>query len=169
MGVVDVHASPRVALRLFDDYGRLMGSVFRRIDPMFVRGRVVGTAGNRADLAAVFRLPAVVGSGAAPLFRPREFVWRQHVTRLHGGGVLVTGSSAGAAEAAPERGTVRGVLHTSGYYGQPLPGGRTRLWYVASADPALFLPGWLINLVVARQAQNAVRLAALFRTGHLVL
>lgn len=127
-------------------------------------------SGSQTDIAAVFKLPSLVGGGAAPLMSPREFVWRQFVTRLATGSVLVTACSDGAPARPVEKGTVRGSLHMSGYFGHSVPGVKptSRLYYIGSADPVVKLPGWLLNLVVTKQAQNVVRLSALFRNGKLL-
>jgi hypothetical protein len=139
MGVADVAAAPKTALELFQDPKSVFTRVFPRVDAMFLRGEVLASArGGFAACAARFRLPSLVGSGAAPGFPAREFVWTQYVTRLASGNVLVTarscdGASPGAAacrldarcpreEALPRcAGAVRGALLTSGYYGRANP------------------------------------------------
>jgi hypothetical protein len=115
----------------------------------------------------------------------------QYVTRLASGNVLVTarscdGAASGAvaarsdarcpaAEALPPvaRGAVRGSLLTSGYYGRrvaPTAAGgaaTSRVFYIVQADPAGFLPAWLVNFAASKQAHNVTRLAAMFKGGQL--
>jgi hypothetical protein len=199
MGVADVAAAPSTALELFRDPKAVFTKVFPRVDAMFLSGTVLASArGGFAACAARFRLPALVGGGAAPGFPAREFVWTQYVTRLASGNVLVTarscdGDAPGAvacrqdarcpAEAALPRctGAVRGALLTSGYYGRAIgtngPIGTkngaatsacSRVYYIVQADPGGVLPAWLVNFAAAKQAHNVTRLAAMFRNGQLV-
>ena len=78
---------------------------------------------------------------------------------------------ARAAQVKPYKGTVRGTLLTSGYYGRQQPGdaNRTRVFYVIQADPAGILPKWLVNMCATRQAANVERLADIYRSGALQL
>lgn len=156
---------------------------------MFVRGAVLASArGGFAVCRGVFKLPALVGNGAAAGFPPRDFVWTQYVTKLRAtGNVLVTarscdgaGADAAAAHADPRcppdaalpragaEGAVRGRLLTSGYYGRRAGPNATRCFYIAQADPAGVLPAWLVNFAAGKQAGNVTRLAAMFRDGKLV-
>jgi hypothetical protein len=170
MGLSDVNAPPSLALKMFADPVAVFSRLFPRIDTMFIRGQVLEVHPRGETLcAAVFRLPALVGSGSAPGFPPREFVWRQFVTALPSGNVLVTAASGEDCARRPEvaRGAVRGTLLTSGYYGRAHRGGtRTRVAYIASADPAGIIPSWLVNLACSKQAANVARLAALFADGR---
>ena len=145
MGIHTVNAAPKTALDMFSDPKVVFTRVFPRVDTMFITGRVLETKqGGETLCAAIFKLPNLVGPGSAPGFPPREMVWRQFVTRLATGNVLVTaatgGENAGPHKAVIHRGAVRGTLLTSGYYGRKLPG----------------------------QAGNVTRLAELFKTGRFV-
>ena len=129
--------------------------------------------GNETLCSATFKLPSLIGSGSAPGFPPREFIWRQFVTALPTGNVLVTASSGedGARRRTVARGAARGTLLTTGYYGRALSVGadgrrRTRVFYIASADPGGIIPSWLVNLACAKQAANVTRLALLFQDGR---
>jgi hypothetical protein len=174
MGIHNVNAAPKTALDMFSDPKAVFTRVFPRVDTMFITGRVLETVrGGEALCAAIFKLPNLVGPGSAPGFPPREMVWRQFVTRLATGNVLVTAATgdenAGAHKAVIHSGAVRGTLLTSGYYGRKLPGaGRTRVFYIASADPCGIIPAWLVNFAAGRQAGNVTRLAELFKTGRFV-
>jgi hypothetical protein len=189
MGVADVAAAPSKALELFEDPKAVFTRVFPRVDTMFVRGAVLASArGGFAVCRGVFKLPALVGNGAAAGFPPRDFVWTQYVTKLRAtGNVLVTarscdgaGADAAAARADPRcppdaalpragaEGAVRGRLLTSGYYGRRAGPNATRCFYIAQADPAGVLPAWLVNFAAGKQAGNVTRLAAMFRDGKLV-
>ena len=189
MGVADVAAAPSKALELFEDPKAVFTRVFPRVDIMFIRGAVLSSArGGFAVCRAVFKLPAVVGSGAAAGFPPRDFVWTQYVTKLRAtGNVLVTarscdgaGPDAAAARADPRcppaetmprpgaDGAVRGRLLTSGYYGRRMGPASSRVFYIAQADPGGILPAWLVNFAAGKQAANVTRLAAMFRNGKLL-
>jgi len=121
---------------------------------------------------ALFNMPNIVGNGAAPGIQPREMLWRQTVGKLPTGNVLVSVKSADAAthqKVAPIRGSVRGEILTSGYYGRLIKVGRkasakqqTRVWYIVQADPRGILPKWLVNLCATKQAANVMRLKQLF-------
>jgi hypothetical protein len=194
MGVADVAAAPATALELFRDPKAVFTKVFPRVDAMFLSGTVLASArGGFAACAARFRLPALVGGGAAPGFPAREFVWTQYVTRLASGNVLVTarscdGDAPGAVacrldarcpaeDALPRcQGAVRGALLTSGYYGRSIgtkngasaTSACSRVYYIVQADPGGVLPAWLVNFAAAKQAHNVTRLAAMFRDGKLL-
>lgn len=171
MGIHTVNAAPKTALDMFSDPKAVFTRVFPRVDTMFIAGQVLETkTGGETLCAAIFKLPNLVGPGSAPGFPPREMVWRQFVTKLQAtGNVLVTAATGGenaAHKAVIHRGAVRGTLLTSGYYGRKLPGSRTRVFYVASADPGGIIPPWLVNFAAGRQAGNVTRLAELFKTGR---
>ena len=189
MGVADVAAAPSKALELFEDPKAVFTRVFPRVDTMFIRGAVLSSArGGFAVCRAVFKLPALVGNGAAAGFPPRDFVWTQYVTKLRAtGNVLVTarsadgaGPDAAAARADPRcppasalpppgaDGAVRGRLLTSGYYGRREGPAKSRVFYIAQADPGGILPAWLVNFAAGKQAANVTRLAAMFRNGKLL-
>jgi START domain len=169
MGVHTVNTSPKTALDMFADPKAVFRKVFPKVDTMFITGQVMDTKGSTL-CAATFKLPNLVGNGSAPGFPPREFIWRQFVTRLATGNVLVTASTGNENKVHKQvihRGSVRGTLLTSGYYGRKLPGSpsRTRVFYIASADPAGVIPAWLVNFAAGKQAGNVTRLAQLFQTG----
>jgi hypothetical protein len=174
MGVKDVNASPGLALDMFADPRSVFVKVFPRVDTMFIKGMVMDDAASSQGgtlCCATFRLPNLVGNGSAPGFPPREFVWRQFVTRLATGNVLVTAATGQENSRHREvihKGSVRGTLLTSGYYGRKQKGarGKTRVFYVASADPHGIIPPWLVNFAAGKQAGNITRLAALFKTGR---
>ena len=169
MGVQTVNASPSLALKLFNDPVAVFTRLFPRIDKMFVSGQVLEVRGkSESVMCACFRLPALIGEGSAFGFPPREMVWQQFVSALATGNVLVTAATAGEGLKHPKvaRGAVRGTLLTSGYYGRAIGGGRTRVAYIAQADPAGVLPAWLVNFAAGKQATNVQRLAVMLRTGR---
>ena len=169
LGVKDVNTVTKTALEMFSDPRAVFTRVFPRIDSMFLAGEVLAVKGAETLCAATFKLPNLVGGGSAPGFPPREFVWTQYVTRLPSGNVLVTAATSEEGAKRPTaRGAVRGTLLTSGYYGRKVDGQqRTRVYYIAQADPAGILPAWLVNFAAGKQAGNVTRLAQMFKTGRL--
>jgi len=144
--------------------------LFPLIDTMFVSGRVLEARPGSGETlcVALFRLPALFGPGSTPGFPPREFVWRQFVSALPTGNVLVTAATGdeGARRPRAARGAVRGTLLTSGYYGRAVGSKASRVAFIASADPGGIIPAWLVNLACAKQAANVTRLAAMFSDGR---
>ena len=79
MGVSDVAKPPKHCMQYFKDPHMMFRTMFPKVDHMFVRGNVLDSdiRRGRATCQALFRLPNLVGGGAAPGFQPREMVWEQ--------------------------------------------------------------------------------------------
>jgi len=181
MGVADVDQSIHRFVEYFKDPKWMFANLFPRVDLMFVKGKVLShnAARGKSLCQGLFKLPNLIGSGAAPGIPPRDMLWEQVYGRLPTGNALVTVQSVGPdieGKVPPEPGSVRGAILTSGYYGRAIGqegvlhggwkgSGKTRVWYIAQADPRGFLPKWLVNLAATKQADNVIRLRAMFRQG----
>jgi len=167
MGVSTVDAHPDTCMEYFKDPRMVFTKLFPNIDRMFTHGKVLQVQSkDKALCHANFKMPMPVGNMPARGIRSRDFVWRQTVSKLSTGNVLVTASSTNEIAVPEQKGVVRGEIRTSGYYGRRIPGKEaSRVWYIVQADPKGFLPKWLVNLASQKQAQNALRLSEMFQNG----